>query len=118
MGERGATSCPYALFMLRWLCRPPEDFLAGSPRHVGCTALPEAGPGHRLRWDLPGLHAVLNERRSALGLTWAQLAQELGCSPSRLTNLRTARMADLELTLRVTQWLGRPAAEFIHPAAW
>lgn len=25
---RGATSCQYALFMLRWLQRPPEDFLA------------------------------------------------------------------------------------------
>ncbi len=118
MGDRGATSCQYALFMLRWLGRPPEDFLAGPPRHVGDTALPAAGPDHRLRWDLTELHGALNERRSALGLTWAQLAQQLGCTSSRLTNLRAARMADLELTMRVTQWLGRPAAEFIHPAEW
>ena len=118
MGDRGGTSCQYALFMLRWLGRPPEDFLAESPRHVGDTALPEAGPDHRLRWDLSELHQALNERRSTLGLTWAQLAQQLGCTPSRLTNLRAARMADLELTMRVTQWLGRPAAEFIHPAEW
>lgn len=51
-------------------------------------------------------------------MTWAQLAQELGCTPSRLTNLRTARMTDLELTMRITQWLRRPAADFIHPATW
>jgi hypothetical protein len=26
-------------------------------------------------------------------------------------------MADMGLAMRVTQWLGRPAAEFIHPAS-
>ena len=26
-------------------------------------------------------------------------------------------MADMALTMRVTQWLRRPAAEFIHPAS-
>lgn len=118
MGDRGATSCQYALFMLRWLGRPPEDFLAEPPRHIGDTALPEAGPDRRLRFDLSQLHQALNERRNAFGLTWAQLGQQLGCTPSRLTNLRGARIADLELTMRVTQWLGRPAAEFIHPADW
>lgn len=71
MGDRGATSCQYALFMLR-----------------------------------------------ARGLTWAQLAQELGSTRSRPTNLRTARMADLELTMRATHWLRRLAAEFVHPTTW
>lgn len=118
LGDRGATSCQYALFMLRWLGRPPEDFLVGSPRQVGGTALPDAGPDTRLRWDLAALYEALAEERRARGLTWAQLAQELGCTPARLTNLRTARMADLELTMRVTQWLRRPAAEFIRPMPW
>lgn len=31
--------------------------------------------------------------------------------------MRTARMADMALTMRVTQWLRRPAADFIHPAS-
>lgn len=118
MGDRGATSCQYATFIFRWLSRPPEDFLVGAPRQVGDTALPQAGPDRRLRWDLAALHRALNEERCARQLTWAQLAQELGCTPSRLTNLRTARLADLELTMRTTQWLQRPAADFIHPAAW
>jgi len=118
LGDRGATSCQYALFMLRWLSRPPEDFLAGPPRQVGDTVLPQAGPGSRLRWDLPQLHEALNEERCARRLTWTQLAQELSCTPGRLTNLRTAKAADLELTMRVTQWLGRPAADFVKSAAW
>ena len=74
--------------------------------------------GGRLRWDLNQLHTALNEQRQERGLAWSELAQELGCTPSRLTNLRTARMADMGLTMRVTQWLGKPAAEFIHAAHW
>ena len=118
LGARGATSCQYALFMLRWLGRAPEEFLSGSVVHVGEVQLPEPGPDGRLRWDLNQLYTALNEQRQAHGLTWSGLAHALGCTPSRLTNLRTARMADMDLTMRVTQWLAKPAAEFIHAAQW
>jgi hypothetical protein len=80
--------------------------------------LPEPGPGSRLRWDLGELHAALDDERPECGLTWTELARELGCTPSRLTHLRTARQADMDLTMRITQWLGRPAAEFVHAAQW
>lgn len=116
--ERGATSCQYALFMLRWLQRAPEDFLTGSVLDVGDVRLPDAGVDSRLRWDLNQLHTALNEQRQQQGLTWAALAEELDCTPCRLTNLRTARLADMNLTMRVTQWLRQPAAAFIHPAHW
>ena len=116
--KRGATSCQYALFMLRWLRRPPEDFLIGPVVDVGDVALPEAGTDSRLRWNLAQTHARLNEGRRARDLTWAELAHELNCTPSRLTNLRTARFADMDLAMRITQWLCQPAAVFIHPAQW
>jgi hypothetical protein len=106
------------LFLFRWLGRPPEDFLTGPRTSTGGTRLPAAGLEHRLRWDLGELHAGLNAERQRRGLTWAQLAAALGCTPSRLTGLRTATFADLELTMRVTQWLGRPAADFIHAVPW
>lgn len=115
---RGATSCQYGLFMLRWLQRAPEDFLTGSVVDVGDVRLPEAGRDSRLRWDLNQLHAALNEQRQQRNLTWAALAEELDCTASRLTNLRTARLADMDLVMRVTQWLRQPAAVFIHPSRW
>ena len=115
---RDATSCQYALFMLRGLDRPPEDFLTGPVVALRGTRLPRAGAGERLRWDLCQLHAALNDRRQRGELTWADLARELHCTPSRLTNLRTARLADMSLVLGVTQWLGHPAARYIHPATW
>jgi hypothetical protein len=51
-------------------------------------------------------------------MTWALLAEELRCTPSRLTNLRTARLAEMDLTMRITQWLGAPAARFVHASDW
>jgi hypothetical protein len=116
--ERGATSCQYALFMLRWLRRAPEDFLTGPVLDVGDVRLPQAGTDSRLRWDLNQLHSVLNDQRRNQKLTWADLAEKLDCTPARLTNLRTARLADMDLAMRITQWLRQPAAAFIHPAQW
>jgi hypothetical protein len=117
--KRGATSCQYALFMLRWLGRAPEEFLTGPVVEVnGDVTLPDAGADSRLRWDLSELHTALNEERTERGLTWAELGRELNATPARLTNLRTARLADMDLAMRITQWLGRPAASFVHPAAW
>ncbi len=104
--------------MLRWLRRAPEDFLAGPAADVGDTRLPEPGPASRLRWDLGQLHAALDARRQVRGLAWADLARTLECTPGRLTNLRTARQADMGLVMRITQWLERPAADFIHAAQW
>src|SRR4051812_20149559 len=114
----GSMSCQYALILLRWIHRAPEDFLTGPVVEVGDVRLPHAGPDSRLRWDLGQVHAALDGRRRERRLTWAELAEELDCTPSRLTNLRTARLADMDLTMRVTQWLGHPAARFVHPTRW
>jgi hypothetical protein len=116
--RRASMSCQYALIVLRWIRRAPEEFLTGPVVDVGDVRLPAAGSDSRLRWDLSQVHTALNERRRERELTWAELAEELDCTPSRLTNLRTARLADMDLTMRITQWLERPAAQFVHPAQW
>jgi hypothetical protein len=116
--KRGTMSCQYALLLLRWIGRPPEDFLVGPVVDVGDVQLPKAGPDRRLRWNLPELYAALDERRRQQGLTWVALGTELDCTPARLTNLRTARLADMVLVMRLTQWLGQPAARFISPVDW
>jgi hypothetical protein len=116
--KRGTMSCQYALTLLRWLQRAPEEFLTGPVVEVGDVRLPEASSDRRLRWDLGELYAALNEQRRERRLTWTQLADQLDCTPSRLTNLRTARLADMDLTMRITQWLAKPAASFVHPAQW
>jgi hypothetical protein len=118
LGKRGATSCQHALFFLRWLERTPESFLVGAGLDDG-VPLPACGPDRRPRWNLKALHAGLNEARTSRGATWAQTAQDLRCQPGQLTGLKTARFATgIGLAMRITQWAGHPAADFIYPARW
>jgi hypothetical protein len=119
MAKRPGTSCQHALFMLRWLGRAPESFLRGGSADDGRFTLPEAGPDRRLRWSLELLYATMDEERRQQGLTWPALAGVLGCSPNQLTALRTAKFATgMDLAMRVVQWLGRPAADFVYLATW
>ena len=61
----------------------------------------------------------MDEKRRQDGLTWPALAATLGCSPNQLTGLRTAKFATgMDLAMRIVQWLGRPAADFVYPAKW
>ena len=118
LGKVGDTSCQHALFFLRWLGRTPESFLAGAGLDAGAP-LPACGPDRRPRWDLKALHAGLNEARVSRGVTWAQTAHDLRCQPGQLTGLKTARFAtSMILAMRITQWVGRPAADFMYRARW
>jgi hypothetical protein len=61
----------------------------------------------------------MNERRRDERLTWKALAHMLGCTQSQLTGIKTARFAvGMRLAMRITQWLARPAAEFVYAARW
>ena len=119
MRKRQATSCQHALFVLRWLERTPESFLAGTAEQTSEATLPTAGPDQRLRWNLHTLYEAMDTQRRARSLTWSQLATVLGCTPNQLTGLRTARFAtNMNLAMRIVQWLDRPAADFIYAARW
>ena len=118
LGKSGNTSCQHALFFLRWLDRTPESFLDGAPVDAG-EPLPACGPDRRPRWNLKALHTGLMECRATRGATWAQVAHELRCQPGQLTGLKTARFATgMTLAMRITQWVDRPAADFIYRARW
>ena len=117
LGTRGETSCQYALYLLRWLGRAPEEFLAGPAADVGDVRLPDPGAEASCAGTSRSSMPLSTRSGSGQRLTWTGLAGQIGCTPSRLTNLRTARMADMALVMRATQWLRRPAAQFIHPAS-
>ena len=119
MAQKPRTSCQHALFMLRWLGRTPESFLRGAGAEDETIELPAAGPNRRLRWAIKLLYASMDEKRRQDGLTWAALAAVLECSPHQLTGLRAAKFATgMDLAMRIVQWLGRPAADFVYPARW
>jgi hypothetical protein len=118
------TTCQHALFMLRWLGRTPESFMPGSTADAQTadaqrTALPAVGPDQRLRWNLKKLSDALDSQRRERGFTWAQLAQELRCTPSQISGVKRARFAiGMRLAMRIVTWLDRPARDFIYAARW
>lgn len=111
---RTDTSCQHALVMLRWLHRPPEDFVAEPAPGTAGVPLPDPGPEYMLRWDLRATYEALNAARNERGATWDQTAIRLHCTPSQLTGLRTAKFATrMKLAMRISQALRRPARDFM-----
>jgi len=118
MAKRGSVTCQPALGMLRWLGQPPECFVPHDT-DLPKAPLPKAGPDRRLRWDIWAMADLLDAERRSRGLTWKQLAQELGCSSNQISGLRRRRYGiSIQLAMRIARWLRRPAADFIVAAQW
>jgi hypothetical protein len=120
MGGKASVTSAVVLQVLRWLGRSPESFLVGrSTQTIAAEALPDVGPERILRFDTKGIHAALDEARRERGLTWRQVAAELpGFKEGMLTNLATGPAIGFPRVMRITQWLGRPAAEFMRGYDW
>lgn len=108
------TTCQHALVMLRWLRRPPEDFIADPVPGTTGMPLPEPGPDFMIRWDLKATYAALNAARLERGASWEQTATRLHCTPNQLIGMRTAKYGiRMGLAMRISQALRRPARDFV-----
>jgi hypothetical protein len=98
---------------LRWLGRSPESFVPGL-RETPEDALPGDDTGRPVL-DTRAIYLAMNDRRAEQGLTWRDLAGELGpgFSPGMLTRLADGTHIGFPRVTRIFQWLGRPAAQFI-----
>ena len=101
------------LQMLRWLGRTPESFVPGAAVDAG-TPLPRVPPDQVLRLHTRRLHAALNIKREALGMTWAEVASQMGrgISAGSLMNLSKGGRSGFPHVLRITRWLDLPLAAF------
>ena len=107
------------LQMLLWLGRTPESFVPGHPlADAPEAALPDLGPHLVLRWDVRALHLAVEQQRTGRGMTWPQVAREVGCWPVELTGLARARRVGFPGVMRILRWLGRPAAQFTRASEW
>jgi hypothetical protein len=100
------------LQMLRWLDRAPESFATTAV--IGATLPIVQGHGV-LRVDTRALHAALSAKRVKRGLTWVQIAREIGgWQVGGLIRLSKGGRTAFPPVLRVTAWLGRPLAAFVR----
>lgn len=67
----------------------------------------------RTKIDVSGLHAALDAERTARGLSWRQLAKEIGVSPSLLSRLGNDLRPDADGFATLVRWLNMPAEQFM-----
>lgn len=65
------------------------------------------------RLDTRRLYGALDAQRRARGLSWRQLAEESGVSPSLLSRMGNGHRPDLNGFIALVQWLGSPAEDFM-----
>jgi hypothetical protein len=108
------------LQMLLWLGRTPESFVSGFPdADAARFQLSGRTDGQILRWDATALHAALNTKRQAEKMTWQVVANEIGgFTPRMLTNLAKGGRVGFPGVMRLTAWLGQPAAAFTGLVPW
>ena len=116
MRVRGSVEGDGVLQMLCWLGRAPESFVPGHPEASAEEAtLPRTGPAQTLRFDTGAMYAALDARRLERGMTWRQVANEIGAvNASSLTHLAQGGRVSFPHIMRLFRWLGRPAADFIR----
>ncbi|HSS75741.1 MAG TPA: hypothetical protein VLV54_03260 [Thermoanaerobaculia bacterium] len=116
MRNREAIEGDGVLQMLRWLKRAPESFVPGYPEAAAETlALPDVGPHQILRFDTRELYTALDAQRIARGMTWKQVASEIGgFSAASLTRFAMGGRTGFPQVMRITGWLRRPAVSFVR----
>ncbi len=120
MRQRGSVEADGVLQMLLWLRRTPESFVSGNAK-TGAEAdsLPEVGTDRILRFDTAAIHAKLEIERDARGLTWREVADEIGgLNANSLRGMSKGGRTSFPKIMRILAWLGRPAASFTRSSTW
>lgn len=109
------------LQMLLWLDRSPESFV---PNHPGAShpsaRLPHVEAPQILRFDVPLIYSKLDALRISRGLTWAQVATEIGgvCSAESLRSMHGQVRTSFPQVVRLARWLRCPVAGLTRIADW
>ena len=115
MRNRAVIEGDGVLQMLRWLDRTPESFVPGHPVAAEAAKLPDVGPYQILRFDTGRLYAALDAQRRDRGMTWNEVASEIGgFSAAGLTRLSKGGRTGFPHVMRMTRWLRLPAACFMR----
>jgi len=64
------------------------------------------------RSDARALYAALDEQRRSRGISWQQVALEVGVSPSTLTRTKRGGRMEVDGMLAMVRWLGRTVESF------
>jgi transcriptional regulator with XRE-family HTH domain len=63
--------------------------------------------------DVRALYAALDAARKQKGLSWRQLAKEIGVSPSTMTRMGNDQKPEVNAFAAMVRWLNLPAEDFM-----
>ena len=66
-----------------------------------------------LRFDSFELFKALDKKRQQLNMTWKQVADEIGVSPSTIQKTRQGGRMEVDGMLRMVNWLNVPVESFV-----
>jgi transcriptional regulator with XRE-family HTH domain len=66
------------------------------------------------RFDARSLHDALDEQRQGRGITWTELAEEIGVSVSTIRRTRLGGRMEVDGMLAMVGWLNRPVEDFVR----
>jgi hypothetical protein len=107
------------LQLLLWLGRTPESFVPGCETTPSQVLRSDLATTQILRWDARALHAAIDRKRTALGLSWKETAGQIGDGDAAgLARLSRGGRVALPGVMRIALWLGEPAARFTRASDW
>lgn len=66
------------------------------------------------RFDAQALYRALDQQRVAKGLSWAEVARQVGVSAATLTRTRDGGRLEVDGMLAMVGWLGVPVEDFVR----
>jgi hypothetical protein len=109
------TEADGVLQMLLWLRLAPENFVQPVAPGQFSAEFPIVPSDRILRFDTKKLYSALDAQRNQRGMTWTQVAEEIGgLTASSLTRLSKGGRTSFPQLLRITGWLQQPAVFFVH----
>lgn len=108
-----------AVLILQWLQRRCDDFVVwpiGRTAQRSKRSVKVPVPPLYARFDTIALHTALNEARQERGLTWADVAAELGVSAGVVERFTKGGRTHASLMIAAAAWAGRSVEELLQPS--
>ena len=70
------------------------------------------------RFDAQALYLALDEQRQARGMSWSDIAGEIGVSASTLRRTKAGGRMEVDGMIAMVDWLGVPVETFVRESSW
>jgi transcriptional regulator with XRE-family HTH domain len=69
------------------------------------------------RFDARALYQAIDEKRKARGLSWREVAAEIGVGVSTITRTKGGGRMEVDGMLAMVAWLGTSVENFVHESS-